>query len=384
MINVLLISILAFALASGQLIRIPINSQGINILDITVSLFCFWGILKAKINLGKPPPQIMAALVFIAVAVISLIFTPLHLNFDQYLLSFSYIVRLFLYVLFAWLIASSVFGDFKKSLVRILLLSGIAFALLGLLQFIFFPNLDFLITLGWDPHYFRTVSTFLDPNFAGGFLVLTLILLTQNFSKNKRWGIFFFVIIYLALLTTFSRSSYLMFLVSGLTVSLMKRSKIYTLITFILFFLLLVGFQIYTQAVAKPRQIDRDQSASSRLSSWQQGFSLFQKSPILGIGFNAYRYGLKEYKIADEQFLESHGSSSNDSSLLYIASTTGIIGFMVYLYFLFSLAKHSLKAGNQLLLPALLGLLLHSIFANSLFYPPILTWILLISINPKK
>lgn len=384
-----LISILALAIAAGQLIRIPIGTQGgITILDITVTLLCIVGLLKLKFHFKKPPSQITAAFIFIFIATASLLLTHLRLTLSEYFLSFAYTIRFLFYVLFAWLIFSNAFGDLKKYLTKVFLLSGISFAILGLLQFIFFPSLSFLSISGWDPHYFRTVSTFLDPNFAGAFLILTLILLTQSHlgdgpGTTPKVFIILFSIIYLALLTTFSRSSYLMFFVSGLTFSFLKKSKAFAFTTIILFSLLLAGFQIYANLVAEPRNIDREQSASSRLNTWQQGITLFQKSPILGIGYNTYRYGLKEYGLGDEQFLASHGASSNDSSLLFVLSTTGILGLLTYLYFLWNLLKSS--AGENFYLTAgLAGLLVHSFFANSLFYPPILAWILLISINPKK
>ena len=385
--SILLISILAFAVASGQLIRIPVGAQGgITILDITVSLLCLGGLLKLKFNLKKPPLQSISAFIFLSLAALSLIFTHLHLTSEEYIMSFSYTVRFFLYVLFAWLVFSSAFGNLKENLTKIFLLSGISFAVLGLLQFIFFPNLDFLNASGWDPHYFRTVSTFLDPNFAGAFLVLALILFLslRGGSLRPTWqSLLLFTLMYVALLTTFSRSSYLMFLISGLTFSFLKKSKTFAFATILLFALLLIGFQIYTNLVAKPRNIDRAQSASSRLNTWEQGITLFQKSPVLGIGYNAYRYGIREYNLGDEQFLASHGASSNDSSLLFVLSTTGILGLLVYLYFLWTLLKSS-NGKNFTLFAVLVGLLVHSIFANSLFYPPILAWILLISVTPKK
>ena len=166
--------------------------------------------------------------------------------------------------------------------------------------------------------------------------------------------------------------------------SFLKKSKILFFTTIFLLLGLVLGFQIYSQMIAQPRNIDREQSASSRLNTWQQGLFLFQKFPILGVGFNSYRYGLKEYNLGDEQFLESHGSSSNDSSLLFIASTTGILGLVAYLYFLRTLFKSSYGEKNFILIAGLVGLIVHSFFANSLFYPPILVWILLISTIPKN
>lgn len=385
--NTLLVLILALAVAAGQLFRVPIGIQGgITILDITVSLLCLVGLLKLKFNLKKPPPQVIFAIIFLSLTIISLILTPLHLTNTEIITSFSYTARFFLYVFFAWLIFSNAFLDLKANISKVFLLSGISFAALGLLQFILFPNLFFLTSGGWDPHYFRTVSTYLDPNFAGAFLTLTLILFAslRGVSLRPTWqSILLFTLIYVALLTTFSRSSYLMFLVSGLTFSFLKKSKTFAFATILLFVLLLGGFQIYTNLVAEPRHIDRTKSASFRLTTWQQGWQLFASRPMLGVGFNAYRFALREYNFADEQFLASHGSSSNDSSILFVAATTGIIGLLAYLYFLWTILKSS-DGKNFILIAGLAGLLIHSLFANSLFYPPILAWILLISINPKK
>ncbi|MBI2086315.1 O-antigen ligase family protein [Candidatus Daviesbacteria bacterium] len=381
--NTFLISILAFAISAGQLIRIPYGTGGVTVLDITVFLFCLWGLIKLKLNLKRPPVQILSAIIFITIATISLIFSPLSLTKTEYIISSLYSIRLFLYILFGWLLFSNVFRDLKKNISKVFLLSGIAFSVLGLLQFIFFPNLDFMANLGWDPHYFRTVSTFFDPNFTGAFLVLTLLLASHLRGGNiltPRVFYIFFIILYLSLLTTFSRSSYLMFLVSGTIFSFLKKSKLFFFITIALFLGLMLSFQIYSLAVAKPRNIDRTQSASFRLSTWQQGFTLFQKSPVLGVGFNAYRYGVKRYNLGDDQFLQSHGSSSNDSSLLSVLSTTGIIGFAAFIFFLWSL----FNTEGLIVKAAISGLLIHSIFANSLFYPPLLAWLLFISVSSKK
>lgn len=381
--------ILTLAIIAGQLIKLPVVGYGggVTILDLTVLFLCLVGLIKLKLKLAQPPLFLKGTVVFIAVAILSLMLTPLHLRPTEILVSFLYTIRFALYVLLGWVILSDTFPALKNNIPRILILSGFALAITGLLQFVFLPDLRFLTQWGWDPHYFRTVSTFLDPNFAGAFFVLTLILLLslRGGSLRPTWQSFsIFTIIYLALVTTFSRSSYAMFLASGLVFSTLKRSIKLGFITIIFFVILLAGFRIYSQLVATPRNIDRTQSASFRFNTWQQGLTLFQKSPILGIGFNAYRYGIKEYNLGDTEFLESHGSSSNDSSLLFVASTTGIIGLGTYLYFLWTLFKSSYGEKNFILTAGLAGLIIHSFFANSLFYPPILAWILLTSAISKK
>lgn len=356
----LIISILA-----GQLIKFPVfGIQGPTLLDFSVLIFLVVGLIKLKLRLHKPAALLKIGYLFSLVGIISLALTPLHLSLTQYLISLSYALRFFLYILFGHVLYSGAFEGLRKKIPQVLLYSGVGLAVLGFLQLLIFPNLQFLQSLGWDPHYFRTVSTFLDPNFTGAYFILTLILLPPKFQ---------FALIYLALLTTFSRSSYLMFLISGISLAYYKKSKKILLGTLVLFSGLLLGFQIYSQTVATPRGIDREQSASYRLTTWQQGLTIFQESPILGVGFNAYKFGVREYHLSDDRFFQSRGSTTNDFSLLYVLATTGVVGLFVYLIFLFHLPR-----------VAVLGLLIHSIFANSLFYPPIILMLILLSIKKES
>lgn len=386
--------ILTLAVIAGQMIRLPVGTHGgLNLLDACLVIFCLLGLFKVRFHLKKPPLFITASISFALIGLISLIFTPLHLTSYEYLTSFFYTVRFSLYFLFGWLLFSGAFPPLRKNINQVILFSGTGLSILGLLQFIFLPDLKFLTELGWDPHYFRTVSTFLDPNFTGGYFVLTLLFISHLLTRSgyvpgrnmMTRGVFYtlFAIVYLALLTTFSRSSYLMFLVSSLSLSFLNRSKKLAVLSILLFLTLMLGFQIYSQLVAKPRGIDREQSASLRLSTWQQGLAIFQKSPIIGVGYNSYRYAIREYNLADEQFYKSHGASANDSSLLFVLATTGILGFTVYILFLVSLLRYAI--GNNLcLVAAVLGLLAHSFFANSLFYPFILIWLVLKAADTKN
>jgi len=226
---------LVLSILTGQLIKFPLfGIQGPILLDFFVFLTCLLGIFHLKFKLKKPKPTIVFGLIFTVISTFSLVLTPLHLKLNEYAISFSYTVRFFLYLLLGWIIYSGAFLNFKKQLNKTLLLSGVGLAILGLLQLIFFPNLEFLQNMGWDPHYFRTVSTFLDPNFAGAFFVLTLLLIGSD-KKSTKPAILFFVTIYLALLTTFSRSSYLMFLTSGLVYAFLVKSRKTAIFTGVLF-----------------------------------------------------------------------------------------------------------------------------------------------------
>lgn len=372
--------ILTLAIVTGQLIKLPLlsNSSGVTLLDITVLILCLLGLLKLGFKLKKPPLFIQGALIFISVAVLSLILTPLHLEIAEIFTSFLYTVRFAAYIFLGWEIYSGAYPQLKNNIPQILLFSGLSLATLGLAQFIFLPDLRFLNQYGWDPHYYRTASTFLDPNFLGGYLTLTLILFFQNRPMTNKWDILSFAVIYLALLTTFSRSSYIMFITSFLSLAFLKKSVKLAFLAIALFAVLLFSFQFQNQAVNKITPLDRNETASLRFSTWQQGFEIFRKNPVLGIGFNAYNLALRQYNLGGEQFLAGKGATSNDSSLLYILATTGVLG--IFAYFLFILGL--IKSKSFSLIAGITGLLINSFFLNSLFYPFTLIWLILSLSNP--
>lgn len=386
----LLIPILAFAIIAGQLIKLPLlNQGGATTLDIAVISLSLIGLFKLKFKLKNPPLFLKCAGIFIFVAILSLILTPLHLKHQQYFISFLYTIRFSFYILFGWIIYSGAFPSIKNRAPSILIFSGVILAILGLLQLIFIPDLRFLTAEGWDPHYFRTVSTFLDPNFLGGFFALTLLLQLSLRGPHPWRGTWqsnlYFTLVYLALLTTFSRGAYLAF-ISGFSVySYLNKSIKLGIIALVLSAGLFYGYANYQRSVAAPRNIDRTQSAGFRFNSWQQGGALFQQAPILGAGFNSYKYALSEHHLAGSDFLNTHGSSTNDSSLLYVASTTGTLGLFAYLLFLatsLQFAWRSFKNKNiygAIFIAALIGSTIQSFFANTLFYPFILIWLILAS-----
>lgn len=374
--------IITLAIVIGQLVKIPLGEgRGATVIDAAVLALCLFGLFRIKIRLTSPPSFIKRGLFFSLIALLSLILTPLHLTTNQYLFSFLYTLRFSFYILLGWLLLSNAFPSLKQNVNQTLILSGLILAVLGLLQFIFLPDLRFLSAFGWDPHFYRSASTFLDPNFLGAYLVLTLLLMFRSLQSLKNFkGFFFPLIIYLALMSTFSRSSYGMFLIGFLTLSFFKKSLNLASLTLILFLALLLSFQIYIRAVNQVTPLDRSQTASYRFSTWQQGFEIFLKNPSLGVGYNAYSFALKEYNLADEQFLRGHGSTTNDSSILHITATTGVLGFFAYILFLVSLCKAA-WIKNPAFVAGVFGLLGHSIFVNSLFYPAIMIWIVLTGSN---
>jgi putative inorganic carbon (hco3(-)) transporter len=379
MSQIFIVTLLIFSIAAGQLIKIPIGQQvGLTLLDFTLIFFAFL-FLSQKVKTIRLTTLTKSALIFLFIAIISLLVSPLKLSNNEFFQSLGYSVRFLLIFLVSILVAST----YKEKVRLILLYSGITIAIIGLLQFIFIPDLGFLENQGFDPHYFRTVSTFLDPNFTGAYLTLTLLILVSYRLPNKiKYPLFF--IIFLALLTTFSRGAYLMFGVSFISLSILKHSTKTFILTTFLCSILLLSFLAYQQLIATPRNIDRAGSASYRFQAWEQGWQVFTNSPLLGVGFNAYRYALEDYRLATDSFLNTRGSSSNDSSLLSVLATTGIVGLISFLFFLRSLLligwrAHCNNIYGTVFLSALVGIIIHSFFTNSLFYPFLLFWITLMA-----
>ncbi len=369
--------LLLFGISIGQVVRFQVP-----ILDITILLLVFLGLYRLKFKLKKPPLWLIFGVIFSATSLFSLIITPLHLNFDSYLSSSFYTFRFLLYLFLGWIIYLGALSNLHQKSQKLLMFSGIILSTLGSLQLLVFPDLQFLQSSGWDPHYLRMVSTFLDPNFLACFLILIMIISLSNIHNFKKdlLPLVSFTFSFLAVFTTFSRSAAIMFFVVFLTFSLLKKSIKLLIITFLLTAILFAGYQGYEEFVSKPRLINRQQSANYRIGSWQTGIKIWQRSPIFGIGFNAYKYALKEYNLAPKEFIKSHAGSSNDSSLIFVLSTTGIIGLILYFLFLFSLLYKSTNI--KIMFPGLAGLLVNSLFINSLFYAWILLWLILM-VNTK-
>ena len=78
--------ILTLAIIAGQLIKLPLGTHGgVTLLDISVIILCLLGLTSLKFHLKKPPLSVLAAIIFILIALFSLVLTPLHLTPVEYL-----------------------------------------------------------------------------------------------------------------------------------------------------------------------------------------------------------------------------------------------------------------------------------------------------------
>ena len=108
---------------------------------------------------------------------------------------------------------------------------------------------------------------------------------------------------------------------------------------------------------------------------------IYQKNPILGVGFNNYRFAREKFGYPDTTpWGFSHSGGGADSSFALVLVTTGIPGILIYVYLLYKLFKLGLSKIKKnpfalILVVSLGGLIVNSLLLNSLFYSFIMIWI---------
>lgn len=389
-IKILLIASL-FSLITGQLLRFSLflNYGALNLtdllvfaLDLTFIFYVFFNRKKTKFSRKVFPVIIL----FTLWAATANIFSLSFLNFSEVASSPFFLLRFLAYFFISQVVLNSLEKEKIISWLNTFLLIGFIFIACGFLQLILFPNLNFLTVYGWDPHQKRIVSTILDPNFAGLIFVfifstaISLYLFEQKSmpitltSKNRLLYLGLSLLAIVAVLLTYSRSSYLALIAAGLTIGTFKSPKI--LLAVLIF--LLVSFIAIPQV--KNRIIgafEIDETSQARIVSWKNAITIFQHQPIFGVGFNNYRYAQAKYRLfAYPEQIELHSASGVDSSLLLVAATTGIIGLLLFLALIAvvissAISNIYLQPASLISLTVFLSLLVHSQFVNSFFFPQI-------------
>ncbi|OQA82463.1 MAG: O-Antigen ligase [Microgenomates group bacterium ADurb.Bin238] len=364
----LLLICLAFIWPFGQLFEVPLSHPQIHIylLDlISLSLLLVVVLNKKNWRVVKKDPLTKPYLIFTSVASFSLLLASFSLSPTDLLISAAYLVRWLVYpgIYFALRIYS------KPNLTRhYLLLSLLAFTLLGFLQYFFFPDVRSLFYLGFDDHFYRLVGTLFDPNFTGFVLVVFTLLLLHQPAPQK----YLVVLSAIALALTYSRASYLALFVALVYLGLRRFKPIYLVIFALISLSLVFSPKPYGEGV----NLLRTFSISSRLEDSRQGLNLFGQKPILGHGFNT----LKSIKSGDP-LIPSRAQGGFSNSYVFVLVTTGLVGFVAYLYLLCSL--YTLLKPSPALTASFISILIHSFFNHSLFYIFILTLLFALASLPK-
>lgn len=399
----LAISFLLLTLITGQLLRFPLPGQGGGLLpsDIAVVVVLLAAGIRILFSNSRPlsaaqqsstlsalppiTPFIWCAIPFIAWSLFTLLLRVPDLSLSHTAIAFSYWLRLSATLLLlpalVYLLRDTTLYRFTQRafVVAVLLLVAV-----GLIQLIFLPDLSLLAHTGWDPHQFRLVSTWLDPNFFGIFLVLALPVFSLWPSKPFR--LLAISLILIALVATRSRSA---IVAGGITALLLsplflytytKKISRHTLITFIAIIGLVLTVSAIFTPVLWPRLaglLTLDPTVQLRLNSLADGWRLVREHSLLGVGYNAYQFVVNPGSSTTNFTI--HSRAGADNSLLTIWATTGLIGFVMFLIPWAYLCRQFLYRVLTVRDPralyglfSIIALLLHSQFINSFLYSHLL------------
>lgn len=373
----LIFGILVIALPLGEVARISLNEVAVTLLDVGVAVAVFiWFILKRKTqssHLNKP------ILIFALTLLLSLIANVSRLETSELIVSSLYLLRWILYSLLFFVVLD--LSSLKKKIEKAMTIGGGILVFIGFIQYFLYPDLRNLYYAGWDEHLYRMFSSFLDPNFAGIFFVLTFLLIIDKLSvKPTSLLKLVSLVTMLAIILTFSRSAYIA-LVIGLSMMLFLKGKKIIAMVLILLFVFIVIATLKFSPKTEGTNLLRIASGEARLNSMRNAITIFTDHPIFGVGFNSYRYAQRDYGFLNEEKMIVHSGAGTDNSFLFVLATSGVVGFSAFLYLLFKI--FSIK--DSLVLSSISALVINSLFINSLFYPPIMLWMwLLVAIRSRN
>lgn len=333
--------------------------------------------------------------IFIVICIVSLLVNSIRFTQQQLLVGSFYLIRFVCYAMLLF-ITMQFDSDFKKKIKYTLFIAGGILVGIGYLQYAYYQNLRNLYYLGWDEHLYRLFSSFLDPNFAGAFFVLLLLLvLGEFFSLVKQSSVVKKIIYTLfafftfgALLLTYSRSALIMFLV-GITLFFIlaqKKRFIFVSIGVLILFFIIASRNFSIENL----NLLRTASSEARVDTAQNALTIISKNPLIGVGFNMYKYAQVQYGFRSVKGIQtSHADGSTDNSFLFVLATTGIVGFTAFMWFwftiikkLFYLYKNKQNINDHYLVIAVLasigGIFVDALFINSLFYPFIMEWLFIV------
>ncbi len=385
----LLIDLLIISIPFGVLLRLtPIPNVSLYPHDIISGLILVTIIVKtiATRNVNEKKLLVLSG-GFVLIGLISLLFNAVYLNLTEFLISFAYLFRYA--ALLSIIFVGAYLSETYKNKVNIkLIIAGSTMMVFGFIQYLLYPNLKNLYYAGWDDHLYRLFSTFLDPNFAGAFLVLFFVLVFQNIITNFKNKFLFIsysilgVFAFVSILLTYSRSAFIMLIICLITLTIINRLYKFGLIAL---FLCISMFFLFSNTKIEGLNPFRIASAEARIDTAVQSLEVISKNLIVGVGFNAYRYAQLRYGLRTEHgILNSNADAGTDNSYLFVIATTGIIGFLVYIDFWINILKRVFSyLGSKSIYPkvaiaSIFGLLINTIFINSMFYSLIVIWVFLI------
>ena len=392
----MLAALLLILLPLGQLFRVPVFETGAKeapllIIDIVVAI-AFGLMIAAAVRNGRFRVDLAlgAVALFVIMNVAGVLWTTIRLGLEpgDTLVSLLYLARWTVYAGLYGFALTHLRARATGALSNVFLIACAIFAAFGAVQSVFLPNFAFIVypdaisAVDWDRQGHRLVSTFLDPNFAGGFILMGLLLLHARGAVGARAPQLLIAGLWLTLLLTFSRSSVLAALVGVSWLTIKTRGRGAGIVPVLLAGVVVAVTAQYWISFATDYQklTLSDPSALSRIGLWLLAARTFVDHPIVGVGYNTFGFVRAEYGEA----VFGGASFAVEGGLLYLAAVSGLVGLALIAYLLWRIFRTGLdvyrrtslqpeQRGLGLALSAWIpALLVHSLAANSIFYPFIL------------
>jgi hypothetical protein len=377
-----LLAILFIVFGFGELFRIQLPiAAGLGLVDIVIGLIVLvWLTVRKK----KKFFLRTSILFFIAACLISIVVNLGKFEMSQVMVGSLYLLR---WVLYAGLyfVISDIGKKFSRRISIYMFISGLIVLTVGFFQFFLYPSLKNLYYLGWDDHMYRLFSSFLDPNFSGTFFVLFLIfifVIKEIYKSQKKlyYSLHLLMVVdFIAIVLTYSRSAFLMLLVSTLVYCVIKKN--YKILAGLIGIFVLVVIILSPRFYLVNNNLFRIPSLEQRVLNIGEALSIYKENPLFGVGFNNMRYAREKYGFRDTTpWGFSHSGGGADSSFALILTTAGIPGILAYIFLLYKIFRlgrdYLIKSPFALILVlSVVGLMANSLLLNSLFYSFIMIWL---------
>lgn len=380
----------------GQIARIPLiatetKTAPVLLSDVLAGSLALW-LLASVLVVGRVRVDWTAKLLagFVAVNTLALSVAAVRYDLTAAEVAFSslYLIRWTIYAALYVLALNALKTTAAPGLVRVAVAVCTVFAGFGILQSLFLPNFAFIVYpdaipyVDWDVQGHRLVSTFLDPNFAGIFILFGLLFYHVRATTRGHLSILPLALYWTALLLTLSRSSIGAAFV-GLGVITLRTGnvrKIFLPLAFFAVIAWLAADRILEFADTYQKLTLADPSALRRLTAWLLAWQIFSDNVLIGIGYNTFGFVRSAYAAGGS----GNSAFGSDGGVLYVAAVSGIVGVALLGGALWRLWGLALRTYRTAPLPATVrelgltlhawipALIVHSAASNSIFYPYII------------
>lgn len=363
---------------SGGVRSAPLQLNDLAVIGL-VGVGALWMVYHRTVRLDGPA---LCALAFAAVggSTALLAVSRFGLSPQELVFSLGFLVR--------WLVYFGVYVVARTAMCRhdvrpvwkALETAVLVFAAFGVVQSLFLPGFAQMVdpTPGaWDPQGRRLVSTMLDPNLAGAFLMPVLLVYLGQVAVRGRVPFWKITLLAAAVLLTVSRSTLAAVFVGGLVIlpivglsrPLLRRGVVLGVLALPFVPALLV------MAAGFNKLSTSDPNLYGRVETWLRALRVIHDFPVTGIGFNTYGYAQRAYGYEPG----NRFSFSLDGGLLFVLVMTGVVGLALFLWMLVLIVRRCRASWREPDRPAgerglaigiaatTVAILVHSLFVNSLF-----------------